>query len=67
MGGIVGNTMDIEQGEEFAVEPMATVVMFLMLDVVPEAAILERRNAERTVAMLPSEAVAMGNAVMDPF
>jgi hypothetical protein len=67
MGGIVCDAMAIEQRQEFAVEAMIPVVMFLILDVVPEAAILERRDAEGAIAVLPSEATAMGKAVMDPF
>jgi hypothetical protein len=67
MDGIVLNAMAIEQREEFAVEPMGPMMMFLMLDVVPKAAIVEWRDAEGTIAMLPSEVAAMGKVIMDPF
>jgi hypothetical protein len=35
MGGIVCDAMAIKQRQEFAVEPVISVVMFLILDVVP--------------------------------
>jgi hypothetical protein len=67
MGGIVCDAMAIKQRQEFAVKAMMPVVMFLILDVVPYAIILERRDAEGAVAVLPSEVAPVGTAVMDPF
>jgi len=67
MCGIVCDAVAIEQRNEFAIEAMVPVVIFLITDVVPQAIILERRDGEGAIAVLPSEVAAVGKAVMDPF
>ena len=59
--------MAIEQRQKFAIEMVSPMVMFLILNVVPQPVILEGCDAEGAISVLPFEAVAVRKPVMNPF
>ena len=63
---VVGDPVPLEQ-REISGEWLFPVVDLLVPDVVPEVTILERRDAECAVAVLPSEIAPVREGVVDPL
>src|SRR4051812_20768817 len=53
--GIIGQTVEIKEPEIFAGICSFAMMGLLVPDVVPESLVIEPRNAERTISMLPLE------------
>lgn len=59
--------MTIKERRVFGGEAVITMMSILILDVIADAAVVERCHAESPVPMLPAEIPTVGEGVMDPF
>ena len=59
--------MALEQRGVFVGEPFFSMMDFLVSDMLPDVAVLEWRDAEGSVAVLPPEFAPVREGVMNPF
>jgi hypothetical protein len=65
--GVVGYAVALEQRGVFMGKPLFAMMYFLVADIVPDVSILEWRDAECSISVLPPEVPTVRERVMDPF